>query len=278
MTLSPLKYLAFLLSSPGLISSLPLGRKTSFPNELFHAGLSAWPLRVEKHASVHCPQRKNTLIKLWVNYMMCVHSQLYPTLCNPMDCSLLGSSVHGIFQARILEWVAISYSREGILQNQDQTHISSISCTGRQILYHWATWEASYITWCAIHDFCHYAFDFMVRILSFRTVCWPQVLMGSRQVEEWWPEHHWGWGWDRGMGVPIGNGDTAQKWDTHFPDQTFSSVTQLCPTLCDPMDRSSPGFPVHHQLPELAQTHGVGDVIRPSHPLLFPSPPAFRYQ
>ena len=50
----------------------------------------------------------------------------------------------------------------------------------------------------------------------------------------------------------------------------FSSVTQLCPTLCDPMDCSLPGFPVHHQLPGLVQTrvHQVGDAIQPSHPLL----------
>ena len=50
----------------------------------------------------------------------------------------------------------------------------------------------------------------------------------------------------------------------------FSSVTQSCPTLCDPMDCSTPGFPVHHQLQELAQTHvhWVGDATQPSHPLL----------
>jgi len=57
----------------------------------------------------------------------------------------------------------------------------------------------------------------------------------------------------------------------------FSSVTQLCPTLYDPIDCSMPGFPVHHQLPELAQTHvhWVGDAIQVSHPLSFPSPPEF---
>ena len=56
----------------------------------------------------------------------------------------------------------------------------------------------------------------------------------------------------------------------------FSSVTQSCPTLCDPMNCSTPGLPVHHQLPEFTQTHvhRVGDAIQPSHPLLFPSPPA----
>ena len=57
----------------------------------------------------------------------------------------------------------------------------------------------------------------------------------------------------------------------------FSLVAQSCPTLCDPRDCSMLGFPVHHQLPELAQTHvhWVGDAIQPSHPLLSPSPPAF---
>ena len=56
----------------------------------------------------------------------------------------------------------------------------------------------------------------------------------------------------------------------------FSSVTQLCLTLCDPMDCSMPGLPVHHQLPESTQTHvhWVSDAIQPSHPLLSPSPPA----
>ena len=65
-------------------------------------------------------------------------------------------------------------------------------------------------------------------------------------------------------------------WLWYLPVQ-FSSVTQLCPSLCDPMNCSMPGFPVHHQLPELAQSHvhQVSDAIQPSHPLLSPSPPAF---
>ena len=60
------------------------------------------------------------------------------------------------------------------------------------------------------------------------------------------------------------------------PQVQFSSVAQSCPTLCDPMNRSTPGLPVHHQLPEFTQTHAhrVGDAIQPSHPLSSPSPPA----
>ena len=57
----------------------------------------------------------------------------------------------------------------------------------------------------------------------------------------------------------------------------FSSVVQSCPTLCNPMYCSTLGFPVHHQLPELTQTHvnRDGDATQPSHPLSSPSPPAF---
>ena len=54
----------------------------------------------------------------------------------------------------------------------------------------------------------------------------------------------------------------------------FSPVAQSCPTLCNPMNHSMPGLPVHHQLPEFTQTHvhWVGDAVQPSHPLLSPSP------
>ena len=56
----------------------------------------------------------------------------------------------------------------------------------------------------------------------------------------------------------------------------FNSVTRSCPTLCNPMNRSTPGLLVHHQLPEFTQTyiHRVRDAIQPSHPLSSPSPPA----
>lgn len=56
----------------------------------------------------------------------------------------------------------------------------------------------------------------------------------------------------------------------------ITSVAQSCPTLCDPMNHSTPGLPVHHQLPEFTETHvhQVSDAIQPSHPLLSPSPPA----
>ena len=61
-----------------------------------------------------------------------------------------------------------------------------------------------------------------------------------------------------------------------FYSVQFSSVAQSCPTLCDPMNCSTQGLPVHHQLPEFTQTHvhRVSDAIQPSHPLSSPSPPA----
>ena len=71
-----------------------------------------------------------------------------------------------------------------------------------------------------------------------------------------------------------------KSYSIHNPNNTviqFSSVAQSCPYLCDPMDCSKAGFPGHHQIPKLAQTHvhRVGDTVQPSHPLPSPSPPAF---
>ena len=82
----------------------------------------------------------NPLKANYVCIHMCVYVraqslQSYPTLRNPMDCSPPGSSVHGIPQARILEWVAMP-SSQGSSQLRDQTSISYVSCIGRQVLYH----------------------------------------------------------------------------------------------------------------------------------------------
>ena len=128
--------------------------------------------------------------------------------CGPMDCILPGSSGHGILQARILEWVAISFFR-GPSQPRDRTHISCFA--GR-----FFTTEP--------------------------------------------------------LGKPI---------ISHSGQ--FSSVAQLCLTLCNPMNRSTPGLLVHHQLTEFTQTHihQVSDAIQPSHPLsplllLPPIPPSIR--
>ena len=74
-----------------------------------------------------------------------------------------------------------------------------------------------------------------------------------------------------GFFTPVSPGKTMLEVSVQF-----SSVAQSCPTLCNPMNHSTPGLPVHHQLPEFTQTciHRVSDAIQPSHPLSSPSPPA----
>ena len=93
--------------------------------------------------SSECWTQCLTLTRRSVNVYVCVctHAQSCLTLCNLMDCSLTGSSVRGISQARILGWVATLSSR-GSSWPRDKTCISCVSCIGRRILHHWATWEA----------------------------------------------------------------------------------------------------------------------------------------
>ena len=89
--------------------------------------------------------RKVILPWVYLGYLLdCKCAQSCMTLCNPMDCSLPGSSVLGISQARMLEWVAISYTRVSS-QPWDWSCISCVSCIGRWILYHCTTWEAPII-------------------------------------------------------------------------------------------------------------------------------------
>ena len=82
-----------------------------------------------------------------------------------------------------------------------------------------------------------------------------------------------------GSGYPKGSVEPCPPADQQFLlfSVQFTSVAQSCPTLCDPMNRSTPGLPVHHQLPEFTQTHvhRVSDAIQPSHPLSSPSLLAF---
>ena len=87
----------------------------------------------------------------------------------------------------------------------------------------------------------------------------------SRKSRSWWPWLYLSWC----------NGRMELYLQLRKSDQ-IRSVAQLCPTLCDPMNCSTPGLPVHHQLPEFTETHipRVSDAIQPSHPLSSPSPPA----
>ena len=83
-------------------------------------------------------------------------AQLCMTLWDSTDCSPSGSSVHGISQVRILEWVAVSFSR-GSSWPKDWTHVSCISCNGKWIFYHWATGKPIYVYlilhWKVKHSF-----------------------------------------------------------------------------------------------------------------------------
>ena len=84
------------------------------------------------------PQRRTKSLKLhlWVMYVYTLSHFSCVQLCNPMGYSLPSSSVHGILQARILEWVAMPFSR-GSSRPRDQTHIFYVSCIVRRVLYHW---------------------------------------------------------------------------------------------------------------------------------------------
>ena len=120
----------------------------------------------------------------------------------------------------------------------------------------------------------------------FTNVCWlwiKPLLLCSMSCQD---DHRWlirqsvGFlraSWSHEMTELLLLRSIESPWFSLFLVQ-FSSVAQSCPTLCDPMDCSMPGFPVHHQLLEFAQTHvhRVGNAIQPSDPLLSPSPSTFK--
>ena len=93
----------------------------------------------------------NSLCNFSVSWKLLLVAESCPSLPNSMDCSLPGSSVHGILQARILEWVSISFSR-GPSWPRDQTHVF---CTGRWILYLWITWEVPEYGYLQPKDFTY---------------------------------------------------------------------------------------------------------------------------
>ena len=122
-----------------------------------------------------------------------------------------------------------------------------------------------------------------------RSILYPDELAGvlpglflSRRKESPQPHSHY----DKPWGVPqmVVSGppcskkirEQMEKQESSRRPVQFSSVTRPCPTLCDPMNHSTPGLPVHHQPPEFTQTHvhQVGDAIQASHPLSSASPPA----
>ena len=127
-----------------------------------------------------------------------------------------------------------------------------------------------------------------VGIWTIGRLCPENFELKFRQIlvtgtSEWWPEQgemffvirqkRWvGWGAEKGK-----SWREKYSWGIYSVSVQFSSVAQSCPTLCDPMDCSTPGLSVHHQLLEFTQTHvhWVGDAIQASNPLSYPSPPTF---
>ena len=131
-----------------------------------------WLDREAWHAAVHGVTKSQTWLSNWTATGLYIHicwwwwwcevAQSCPTLCDPMDCSPPGSSVHGILQARILEWVAISFSR-GSSQPRDQTQVSCIA--GRRFNF-WATREALCI-YVSIYIYkCIYLHMYFLRFIS----------------------------------------------------------------------------------------------------------------
>ena len=194
-----------------------------------------------------------------------------------MDCTSPGSSVHGFLQARILEGVAIPFSRRSS-QPRDQI---LVSCTASRFFTIWATREVQ-TKWCVcllVTQSCLILCHPMARsppgssvhrILQARILKWISMPSSRRSS---WPKD-----WNRISYVSIYLYLPPTPTQSHINIELlqFSSVAQSCPTLCDPVNRSTPGLPVHHHLPEFTQTHvlWVCDAIQPSHPLLSPFPPA----
>jgi len=162
-----------------------------------------------------------------------------------MDCSPPGFSVHGILQARILEWVAVSYSK-GILLTQGFN--LCLLC-----LLHWQ--EDSLPVNCLGSSYPTHSFISILYKCNSFFLIYLFLLMD--------------------------NGFTKfcsflSNLSMNQPSDEIRSVAQSCPTLCNPMNHSTPSLLVHHQLPEFTQTHvhRVSDAIQSSHPLSSPSPPA----
>ena len=130
-----------------LLSSLQytsLNIDPSFPSsQLISHTVHSHPRLILEYLSSLVPQpsspidicHKNAPFQQPWKPQVCLVCSVMSTLCDPMDCNLPGSSVRGISQARILEWVAISFSRR-IFLTQGSNSVSRVSCPGRQILYH----------------------------------------------------------------------------------------------------------------------------------------------
>ena len=116
---------------------------------------------------------------------MCVHAkllQLYPTLCNLMDHSLSGFSVHEILQARILEWVAMPSSSR-FSGPRDGTHVPYVSCTGRRVLYHYCRLESPCMCMLCTHTYKNsHVYMFTYTVHCFVIICSYNVITHNNLI------------------------------------------------------------------------------------------------
>ena len=129
------------LGEPAGNSDRRLGQRKCCRGSSMHTLHMSVPFKPENAMCTHMEASSSLSTSLLISTCMQAQSLSHVWLCNPIDCSPSGSSVCGISQARILEWVAISFFR-GSSWPRDQNYVSCVSSTGKQILYHWATWEA----------------------------------------------------------------------------------------------------------------------------------------
>ena len=202
-----------------------------------------------------------------------------------MACNLPSFFVHGILQAGILEWVAICFS----WRYSWPRDWSKVSCIAGRFFTIWATGEegGDNLLVTGSND-PNALFLILMNAPKILTINLPS-LNNTSMV----PHHHSIYTllkkayWEMDIliifeqQILIFPRMIFIQWKTTLMlrfgvSQSVSSVTQLYPTLCDPMNHSTPGLPVHHQLLEFTQTHvhRVGDAIQPSHPLSSLSPPA----
>ena len=150
--------------------------------------------------------------------MSVLFTQSCPSLCDPMDCNLPGSSAHGVFQARILKWVAIPFSR-GIFPSQES---NPGLLPYRQILYYLSYQRSCSVIW--IHN------NFSLIIYSLITYFLTNYLyMGGFQFFAF-------------FNTVMGSIHIAKYW--YAAAAAAAKSLQSCPTLCDPIDSSPPGSPV----------------------------------
>ena len=155
-----------------------------------------------------------------------------------MDCSLLDSSVHNISRQEYWSELPFPSPRDFL-----EPGMETVSSAFMQILYRWATGEAQ------------------IELLNSKISEYSADSNCIRKIHVFNVQNLLVYIWLRNL---------------LFRSDQIRSVIQSCPTLCNPMNRSTPGLPVHHQLPEFTQTHAhwVSDAIQPSHSLSSPSPPA----